>query len=94
MKHFAAPPGAPIFLAPIMLPIEIISHFARSLPLTVRLYANMFAGDMVTLTFFSLMPILVPVVFMILHFGVAIIQTFVFVMLTIVYLGMALSEEH
>ena len=40
-----------------MLPIEIISHLARMLSLTVRLYANMFAGDMVTMVFFSLIPI-------------------------------------
>ena len=54
----------------------------------------MFAGDLVTLAFFSLVPFLVPVLFLALHFGVAIIQTFIFVMLTIVYLGMAVSEEH
>src|SRR5215471_16543196 len=41
-------------LAPLMLLIEVVSHLARILSLTVRLYANMFAGDMVTLAFFSL----------------------------------------
>ena len=51
-----------------MLLIEVVSHFARILSLTVRLYANMFAGDMVTLAFFSLVPVLVPVVFLGLHF--------------------------
>jgi F-type H+-transporting ATPase subunit a len=81
-------------LAPLMLPIEIISHFARILSLTVRLYANMFAGDMVTLAFFSLVPVLVPVVFLGLHLFVSLVQTFIFVMLTLVYLGMAVSEEH
>jgi F-type H+-transporting ATPase subunit a len=54
----------------------------------------MFAGDLVTLAFFSLIPILVPVVFLSLHFAVALVQTFIFVMLTLVYLGMAVSEEH
>ena len=81
-------------LAPLMLPIEIVSHFARILSLTVRLYANMFAGDMVTLAFFSLVPVLVPVVFLGLHLFVSLVQTFIFVMLTLVYLGMAVSEEH
>ena len=52
------------WLYPLMLPIEIISHFARVLSLTVRLYANMFAGDMVTLAFFSLIPIGVPLLFL------------------------------
>ncbi len=78
----------------LMLPIEVVSHFARILSLTVRLYANMFAGDMVTLAFFSLVPVLVPVVFLGLHLFVSLVQTFIFVMLTLVYLGMAVSEEH
>jgi len=81
-------------LAWLMLPIELVSHLARVLSLTVRLYANMFAGDMVTAAFFSLVPVFVPVIFLGLHLGVAIVQTFIFVMLTLVYLGMAVSEEH
>jgi F-type H+-transporting ATPase subunit a len=81
-------------LAPLMFLIEVVSHFARILSLTVRLYANMFAGDMVTLAFFSLIPVLVPVAFLGLHLFVSLVQTFIFVMLTLVYLGMAVSEEH
>jgi len=91
VKQFVGPVW---LLAPLMLLIEIVSHFARILSLTVRLFANMFAGDMVTLAFFSLVPVLVPVVFLGLHLGVALVQTFIFVMLTLVYLGMAVSEEH
>ncbi len=91
IKQFLGPVGA---LAPLLLLIEIISHFARILSLTVRLYANMFAGDMVTLAFFSLVPVLVPVAFLGLHLFVSLVQTFIFVMLTLVYLGMAVSEEH
>ena len=86
--------GPVIALSPLMLLIEVVSHFARILSLTVRLYANMFAGDMVTLAFFSLVPILVPVAFLGLHLFVSLVQTFIFVMLTLVYLGMAVSEEH
>jgi F-type H+-transporting ATPase subunit a len=81
-------------LAPLMLLIELVSHLARVLSLTVRLYANMFAGDLVTAAFFSLVPVVVPVIFLGLHLGVALVQTFIFVMLTLVYLGMAVSEEH
>jgi len=62
--------------------------------LTVRLYGNIFAGDMVTLVFLSLIPIAVPVVFIGLHIGVALIQTYVFVLLAIVYLGGAVVEQH
>jgi len=91
VKQFLGPTW---WLAWLMLPIELVSHLARVLSLTVRLFANMFAGDMVTLAFFSLVPVLVPVVFLGLHLGVALVQTFIFVMLTLVYLGMAVSEEH
>ncbi len=91
IKQFLGPMWA---LSWLMLPIEVVSHFARILSLTVRLYANMFAGDMVTLAFFSLIPVLVPTVFLGLHLMVALVQAFIFVMLTLVYLGMAVSEEH
>ena len=91
IKQFVGPVWV---LAPLMLLIEVISHFARILSLTVRLYANIFAGDMVTAAFFSLVPVLVPVAFLGLHLFVALVQTFIFVMLTLVYLGMAVSEEH
>jgi F-type H+-transporting ATPase subunit a len=82
------------WIAPLMLPIEIISHFARILSLTVRLYANMFAGDMVTLAFFSLVPIAIPAVFLGLHLGVAVIQAAVFMLLAMIYLGQATAHDH
>ncbi|HXY15414.1 MAG TPA: F0F1 ATP synthase subunit A [Terriglobales bacterium] len=91
LKHFAGPMPA---LAILMVPIEIVSHTARMLSLTVRLYANMFAGDLVTMVFFSLIPIGLPIVFMALHLGVSIIQTYVFVLLAMIYLQGALAEEH
>ncbi len=77
-----------------MVPIEIVSHLARMLSLTVRLYANMFAGDMVTMVFFSLIPIGLPIVFMLLHIGVSVIQTYVFVLLAMIYLQGAVAVEH
>jgi F-type H+-transporting ATPase subunit a len=88
------------FLGPVwwiswlLLPIEIISHFARVLSLTVRLYANIFAGDLVTLAFFSLVPIGVPLVFMGLHVFVAVVQAYVFFLLGAVYLSMAVAHDH
>jgi F-type H+-transporting ATPase subunit a len=90
-KHFMGPVW---WLAPLMLPIEIFSHTARLLSLTVRLYANMFAGEMVTLVFFSLVPIGVPIIFEGLHIGVSLIQTYIFVILACVYLGEATVHEH
>ena len=64
------------------------------LSLTVRLYANMFAGDLVTLAFFSLVPIGVPLIFLGLHLGVAVIQAYVFFLLAAIYLSMAVAHDH
>jgi F-type H+-transporting ATPase subunit a len=91
VAHFAGPMPA---LAPLMIPIELISHLARVLSLTIRLFANMFAGDMVTLVFFSLVPLGVPILFLGLHLGVSFLQTYIFVLLTTVYLAGAVGEEH
>jgi F-type H+-transporting ATPase subunit a len=90
-KHFMGPVW---WLAPLMFPIEIFSHLARVLSLTIRLFANMFAGEMVTLVFFSLIPLAVPIIFQGLHIGVALIQTYIFVLLACVYLGEATAQEH
>lgn len=78
----------------LMLIIEPISHLARVVSLTVRLYGNMFAGDMVILVFLSLIPIGVPVIFIGLHIFVALIQAYVFFILAAVYLAGAIAEEH
>jgi F-type H+-transporting ATPase subunit a len=91
LAHFAGPMPA---LAPLMIPIELISHLARVLSLTIRLFANMFAGDMVTLVFFSLVPLGIPILFLGLHIGVSLLQTYIFVLLTTVYLAGAVAEEH
>ncbi len=82
------------WLAPLMFVIEVCSHLARILSLTIRLFANMFASDMVTLVFFTLFPIGIPIIFMLLHAGVAIIQTYIFVLLATVYIGEAVAHEH
>ena len=78
----------------LLLPVEIISHLARILSLTVRLYANMFAGDLLTLVFFSMIPLGVPLVFLGLHLGVACIQAYVFMLLGSIYLSLAVAHEH
>lgn len=93
--HYAADFLGPVWwLAWLMLPIELISHFARMLSLTIRLFANMFAGDMVTLVFFSLVPLGVPVAFLGLHIGVSLLQAYIFVLLTTVYLSGAVAAAH
>jgi F-type H+-transporting ATPase subunit a len=91
LKHFLGPVW---WLAPLMFLIEVCSHLARVMSLTIRLFANMFAGEMVTLVFFSLIPLFVPIIFMGLHIFVALIQTYIFVLLACVYLGEATAHEH
>jgi F-type H+-transporting ATPase subunit a len=91
LKQFVGPIW---WISWMMLPIELISHFARVLSLTVRLYANMFAGEMVTLVFFSLVPIGIPIVFMGLHLGVALIQAYIFMLLTMIYVSQAVAHDH
>jgi F-type H+-transporting ATPase subunit a len=91
IKQFLGPVW---WLAPLLFIIEIISHCARVLSLTVRLYANMFAGDLLTMVFFSLVPVGIPLIFLGLHLGVAVIQAYVFMLLAMVYLSLAVSHEH
>lgn len=91
LKHFAGPVW---WLAWLLFPVEIISHLARVMSLTIRLYANMLASDLLTLICFSMLPLAAPVVFLGLHFAVAIIQAYVFMLLSMIYLSMAVAHEH
>jgi F-type H+-transporting ATPase subunit a len=91
IKQFLGPVW---WMAWLMLPLEIISHCARLLSLTVRLYANMFAGDLVTLAFFSLVPIGIPLIFLGLHVMVSVVQAFLFMALAMSYLSLAVAEDH
>ncbi len=91
LKHFAGPVW---WIAPLLFPIEIISHCARMMSLTIRLYANMFASDLVTLVFFSLFPLAIPALFLGLHFAVSLIQAYVFMLLAMIYLSQAVAHEH
>jgi F-type H+-transporting ATPase subunit a len=91
LKHFAGPVW---WMAWLIFPIEIFSDVIRIMSLSVRLYANMFAGDLVTMVFFSLVPVGVPVIFLGLHLFVSLIQAFVFMLLTMIYLSLAVSHEH
>ena len=91
MKHFAGPVW---WLAPLMIPIELISHVARPLTLTMRLFANIFAEETVVLVFFGLFAVLLPLPFMIYAVFGGILQTYIFTTLTMVYLAGAVAEEH
>src|ERR1017187_2920535 len=91
IKQFLGPVW---WISPLLLPIEIISHCARIMSLTIRLYANMFASDLVTLVFFSLIPLAIPAVFLGLHFFVSLIQAYVFMLLAMIYLSQAVAHDH
>lgn len=91
LKHFAGPIW---WISWLLFPIEIISHCARMMSLTIRLWANMFAGDLVTLVFFSLIPVALPAAFLGLHLMVSVIQAIVFALLAAIYLGQAVAHEH
>jgi F-type H+-transporting ATPase subunit a len=91
LKQFAGPLW---WLAPLLFPIEIISHFARVMSLTIRLYANMLASDLLTLVAFSMIPLAIPVLPLFLHFAVSIIQAYVFMLLAMIYLSQAVAHDH
>jgi F-type H+-transporting ATPase subunit a len=91
LKHFAGPVW---WIAWLLFPIELISNVARMMSLTIRLWANMFAGDLVTLVFFSLVPFAIPIVFLVLHVLVSLVQALVFTYLPMIYLSEATRKEH
>ncbi len=81
-------------LAPFFLILEIPLHIARIGTLGVRLLANMFADHTVVMTWIGLVPFAVPAIFMGLGMLVSFLQAFVFALLTMIYIGMALEEAH
>jgi F-type H+-transporting ATPase subunit a len=90
-KQFLGPVG---WLTPLMLPLEINMHFTRLVSLTLRLWANMYAGELVILVFFSLIPVGLPVMFTALHLAVGILQAYLFMLLATIYLGLAVAHDH
>jgi len=89
-KHFMGPI---VWMAPLMLIIELISHAVRPLSLGIRLFGNM-TGDHVVLGIFSgLVPLFIPIIFMALGIFVSFVQAFVFSLLSSVYIGLAVAHE-
>ncbi|HXH38893.1 MAG TPA: F0F1 ATP synthase subunit A [Thermoanaerobaculia bacterium] len=92
LKHFMGPV---LLLAPLMIPIEIIGHLARILSLGMRLFGNIFGEHAVTGVFMGMLPFILPWPMMGLGIFGAFLQTFVFIMLTMVYIaGATVVEEH
>ena len=96
---FFMPPGVPMYMAPLLIPIEIISYLSRPISLSVRLFANMlaghtllkvFAGFIISLGMFGVFPLVFVVALTGLEFVIAFLQAFVFAILTCLYLNDAL----
>jgi F-type H+-transporting ATPase subunit a len=81
-------------LMPIFLILELPLDLARIFTLAVRLLANMFADHTVILVMLSLVPIGVPAIFMGLGLIISFLQAFIFTLLTMIYIGLALDEPH
>ena len=81
-------------MAPLYAPIELLSHLSRVFTLAVRLLANMFADHTVVGVWLGLVPAIVPAIFMGLGVLVSFLQAYVFAMLSMIYIGLALEEAH
>lgn len=78
----------------LLFPVELISNMFRLLSLSVRLYANMFAGELLEEVFGAMLPVVLPATMMALHVFVSFIQAYIFVLLPAVYISLAVAEEH
>ncbi|NPA58805.1 MAG: F0F1 ATP synthase subunit A [Aquificae bacterium] len=90
LKHFMGP--IPL-AAPIFFIIEVISHLSRPITLALRLFANMTGGELITVVLIMLVPLLVPLPIMVVHLIAVFLQTYVFMILTTVYIAGALVDE-
>jgi F-type H+-transporting ATPase subunit a len=95
LLHFAFPPGVPKAMAPLMLPIELISHASRVMSLTLRLFGNIFGEHLVVLIIGSIVPFFAPLPIQALGLIVGPLQAFIFMTLTAIYLAAATAvDEH
>ena len=94
LKYFKQFVGPVLWLAPLMMPIEIISHISRPLSLTVRLFGNIMGEDIVLGVVLLLVPLLVPLPVFVLMIFTSVIQTLVFMLLAMMYIAGAMEEAH
>lgn len=79
--------------APVFFIIEVISHISRPITLALRLFANMTGGELITIVLITLIPFLIPLPIMVVHLIAVFLQTYVFMILTTVYIAGAISDE-
>lgn len=86
--------GPIIFLAPLMLVVELVSHIVRPFSLGLRLSGNLEGDHTVLSIFLDLLPVGVPVIFYFLAIFICFIQAFVFMILSMIYLSMSMAHDH
>ena len=86
--------GPVLFLAPLFVFIEVLSHVFRSVSLGFRLFGNMMGDHIVIGIFLEMAPFLIPVIFYFLGLFVCALQAFVFTILSMVYVSLAISHDH
>ena len=86
--------GEPLYMAPLMFPINLISELSRLISLSMRLFGNVFAGEVLLATMIALAPILIPAVFLGLELLFGFVQALVFALLAMTYIGTAIAEHH
>jgi len=91
MAHFAGPS---LLIAPLLFVIEVISHFARPFSLSVRLFGNIYAEELIIETLNQIFPFLTALPVMALGVFASTIQAFIFIVLTMVYIGGAVEHAH
>jgi F-type H+-transporting ATPase subunit a len=91
LKKFAGPKW---WLSILFFPIEVISHFSRPMSLTVRLFCNIFGEDLVIIIIVSLVPFVAPLPMMAMAIFTSLLQAYIFIMLSSVYLAGAIASEH
>ena len=91
LKHFCGPV---MMIAPLLFVIEIISHMARPFSLSVRLFGNIFAEELIITSLNKLFPFIASIPVMFLALFASTIQAFIFILLTMVYISGAVEEAH
>ena len=86
--------GEPLYMAPLMFPINLISELSRLISLSMRLFGNVFAGEVLLATMIALAPILIPAVFLGLEVLFGFVQALVFALLAMTYIATAIAEHH
>ena len=108
LKHHLqnlVPPGIPVWLLPIMIPVEIMGQLTKPFALCIRLFANMIAGHIVILAFLSMIFILkslfvspISIFFALfislLEIFIAFLQAYIFTILTALFIGMSIHPQH